>query len=84
MYIFTLDNQVQDLFINATQCGSMCMNDTIMQYAGKIWIGNFGLVLGFFFPLPLILGEIFKFKDKGWMNRKKNNFEKRKKKKHKK
>lgn len=36
MYIFTLDNQVQDLFINATQAGSMCMNDTIMQYAGKI------------------------------------------------
>ncbi|XP_037043027.1 aldehyde dehydrogenase family 3 member B1 isoform X5 [Bradysia coprophila] len=33
MYIFTLDNQVQDLFINATQAGSMCMNDTIMQYA---------------------------------------------------
>lgn len=36
MYIFTLDNQVQDLFINGTQAGSMCMNDTIMQYAGKI------------------------------------------------
>lgn len=38
MYIFTTDNQVQDLFINATQAGSMCMNDTIMQYAGKNFI----------------------------------------------
>lgn len=38
MYIFTLDSQVQDLFINATQAGSMCVNDTIMQYAGKNFI----------------------------------------------
>lgn len=35
MYIFTTDSQVQDLFINGTQAGSMCINDTIMQYAGK-------------------------------------------------
>lgn len=35
MYIFTSDKQVQDLFVNATQSGSMCINDTIMQYVGK-------------------------------------------------
>lgn len=36
MYLFTSDKQVQDLFVNATQSGSMCINDTIMQYVGKI------------------------------------------------
>lgn len=35
MYIFTTDKQIQNLFINGTQSGSMCLNDTIMQYSGK-------------------------------------------------
>lgn len=35
MYIITLDKQVQNLFINGTQAGSMCINDTIMQYSSK-------------------------------------------------
>lgn len=35
MYIFTQDKKLQDLFIHGTRSGSMCLNDTIMQYAGK-------------------------------------------------
>lgn len=61
MYIFTLDNQVQDLFINGTQAGSMCMNDTIMQYAGKIWtrkiLSGFGFLL-FLLPLKILVRQI--------------------------
>ncbi|XP_035788819.1 aldehyde dehydrogenase, dimeric NADP-preferring-like isoform X7 [Anopheles albimanus] len=33
MYIFTLDTKIQELFTNGTRSGSMCLNDTIMQYA---------------------------------------------------
>ncbi|XP_021699432.1 aldehyde dehydrogenase, dimeric NADP-preferring isoform X8 [Aedes aegypti] len=33
MYIFTQDKKLQDLFIHGTRSGSMCLNDTIMQYA---------------------------------------------------
>ncbi|XP_049293043.1 aldehyde dehydrogenase family 3 member B1 isoform X2 [Anopheles funestus] len=33
MYIFTLDTKIQDLFVTGTRSGSMCLNDTIMQYA---------------------------------------------------
>lgn len=33
MYIFTQDKKLQDLFIHSTRSGSMCLNDTIMQYA---------------------------------------------------
>ncbi|XP_058122587.1 aldehyde dehydrogenase family 3 member B1 isoform X1 [Anopheles ziemanni] len=33
MYIFTLDTKIQELFVNGTRSGSMCLNDTIMQYA---------------------------------------------------
>lgn len=42
LYMFSSDKQVQDLFINSTRAGSMCINDTIMQYSGKIenQIGN--------------------------------------------
>lgn len=36
MYIFTSENEVLDLFVNGTQSGGMCVNDTIMHYAGKI------------------------------------------------
>ncbi|XP_055707509.1 aldehyde dehydrogenase, dimeric NADP-preferring isoform X12 [Phlebotomus papatasi] len=35
MYIFTTDNDIQDLFVRSTQSGSMCINDTIMQYARR-------------------------------------------------
>lgn len=38
MYIFTQDKKLQDLFINGTRSGSMCLNDTIMQYAGKKFV----------------------------------------------
>ncbi|XP_314005.5 aldehyde dehydrogenase family 3 member B1 isoform X4 [Anopheles gambiae] len=33
MYIFTLDTKIQELFVTGTRSGSMCLNDTIMQYA---------------------------------------------------
>jgi len=32
MYVFTKDKEVQELFIKSTKAGSMCCNDTIMQY----------------------------------------------------
>lgn len=35
LYLFTHDTQIQDLFVNHTRSGSMCINDTIMQYIGK-------------------------------------------------
>lgn len=35
MYMFTLDTNIQDLITQSTQAGSMCLNDTVMQYAGK-------------------------------------------------
>lgn len=35
LYIFTPTAEVQNLFINGTQSGGLCVNDTIMHYAGK-------------------------------------------------
>lgn len=35
MYLFTKDKEVQKLIINQTKSGSVCVNDTMMQYAGK-------------------------------------------------
>lgn len=34
-YIFTAEAEVQNLFKRDIQSGGMCMNDTIMHYAGK-------------------------------------------------
>lgn len=36
LYPFTLEKSIQDLFIGCTQSGSICINDSIMQYVGKI------------------------------------------------
>ncbi|XP_030368942.1 aldehyde dehydrogenase family 3 member B1 isoform X5 [Scaptodrosophila lebanonensis] len=33
LYIFTTETEVQNLFINGTHSGGMCLNDTIMHYA---------------------------------------------------
>ncbi|XP_062129535.1 aldehyde dehydrogenase, dimeric NADP-preferring isoform X2 [Drosophila sulfurigaster albostrigata] len=33
LYIFTTETDVLDLFVNGTQSGGMCVNDTIMHYA---------------------------------------------------
>lgn len=38
MYLFSKDSQIQDLFMTHTSAGSMCCNDTIMQYVGKCFI----------------------------------------------
>jgi hypothetical protein len=35
MYIFTSNKSIQHLFIHGTHSGSMCINDTILQYVGK-------------------------------------------------
>ena len=35
LYVFSTEGQVQDLFVHGTRSGAMCINDTIMQYAGK-------------------------------------------------
>lgn len=34
-----MDTKIQELFINGTQSGSMCLNDTMMQYASKQKLG---------------------------------------------
>lgn len=36
VYVFTKDMKLRDLFVQHTQSGSMCINDTMMQYVGKI------------------------------------------------
>jgi len=33
LYVFTTDAAIQDLFIQQTSSGAMCINDTVMQYA---------------------------------------------------
>ncbi|XP_033253002.1 aldehyde dehydrogenase, dimeric NADP-preferring-like isoform X7 [Drosophila miranda] len=33
LYIFTSETEVKNLFVNGTQSGGMCVNDTIMHYA---------------------------------------------------
>ena len=35
LYVFTSAAEIQELFVNNTRAGSMCLNDTVMQYAGK-------------------------------------------------
>lgn len=35
MYIFTSEEDIQNLFINTTRSGGILLNDTIMHYAGK-------------------------------------------------
>lgn len=55
MYIITLDKQVQNLFINGTQAGSMCINDTIMQYSSKKNIRNIFLGLNVVYLLSLFI-----------------------------
>ena len=35
MYIFTMEPEVQNLFVHGTQSGGILLNDTIMHYAGK-------------------------------------------------
>lgn len=33
LYLFTTEAKIQDLFVNQTSSGAMCINDTVMQYA---------------------------------------------------
>lgn len=35
LYVFTTDSKIQELFVNHTRSGSVCINDTMMQYIGK-------------------------------------------------
>jgi acyl-CoA reductase-like NAD-dependent aldehyde dehydrogenase len=35
MYIFTTNNKERDLMINSTSAGTICVNDTVQQFAGK-------------------------------------------------
>lgn len=35
MYIFTTDKKVQELLIQQTRSGTVCVNDTVMQFGGK-------------------------------------------------
>lgn len=36
LYAFTSDSKIQELFCKHTRSGSMCINDTMMQYVGKL------------------------------------------------
>ncbi|EDW35048.1 GL20121, partial [Drosophila persimilis] len=49
LYIFTSETEVQNLFVNGTQSGGMCVNDTIMHYAE-----NFRTELRMFLGLSFI------------------------------
>lgn len=40
MYIFTKDKGVGELIINQTRSGAVCVNDTVMQYAGELGFQN--------------------------------------------
>ncbi|KAJ8670410.1 hypothetical protein QAD02_001669 [Eretmocerus hayati] len=43
LYIFSTDKSVQNLFVTQTQSGSVCANDTIMQYGvGTLPFGGIG------------------------------------------
>lgn len=35
MYVFTQPSKVQQLFVQQTRAGGVCINDTIMHFAGK-------------------------------------------------
>lgn len=35
LYVFSMDSKIQELFCKHTRAGSMCINDTMMQYVGK-------------------------------------------------
>ena len=35
MYIFTRNTKVQQAFLEETTCGSVCINDVIMQFTGE-------------------------------------------------
>lgn len=35
MYVFSAQKEITDLFIQQTQTGNICINDTIMHYNGK-------------------------------------------------
>ena len=36
MYIFSRNAKTQQAFLEETSCGSVCVNDTIMQFTGEI------------------------------------------------
>ena len=35
MYIFSRNAKIQQAFLEETTCGSVCINDTIMQFTGE-------------------------------------------------
>ncbi|EDW01169.1 GH20599 [Drosophila grimshawi] len=41
LYIFTTETEVLDLFVNSTQSGGLCVNDTIMHYAAYLYLNCF-------------------------------------------
>lgn len=41
MYVFSTDSKIQELFCKHTRSGSICINDTIMQYVGKKMLVEF-------------------------------------------
>jgi hypothetical protein len=57
MYVFSKDKSIQNLLISQLRCGSLCVNDTLMQFGGEsnkkssessslLWVlAHFSLVL---------------------------------------
>lgn len=35
LYVFSKSKKVQDLLVDQIRCGSVCINDTIMQFSGE-------------------------------------------------
>jgi len=35
MYVFSKDKSIQNLLVSQLRCGSICVNDTLMQFGGE-------------------------------------------------
>lgn len=35
MYVFSKDKSIQNLLVSQLRCGSLCVNDTLMQFGGE-------------------------------------------------
>ena len=47
MYLFTKNAKTQQAFLDETSCGSVCINDVIMQFTGEnrnSWVTSLGFL----------------------------------------
>ena len=38
MYVFTTNSKDRDLIVNSTSSGSICINDSVQQFSGEIYL----------------------------------------------